>query len=276
MPDRTRRSDVNLIPIGTAIGAVALVAALLPNSPLGWLIAPRGNQVETQRAAMLLALLLWPAVASLIVQRRSLLGAVLYATGLVALWLAQDLVVLASFFTGTLAFALCVWRPRGGTLAVGGITLAMLLLAPLAGWLMSRYGGFLLPHEGDTLVGIWRDVTYALPSRLLHGFGFDASTALTRGDSGVLLGSPRNAALQIWLELGLVGVAIAAVALGVTVAALERVDEKARPAAMAVAAAAATMMYAGPAAWQSWWITELGLTAISLAFLARQRMREAN
>jgi hypothetical protein len=33
-------------------------------------------------------------------------------------------------------------------------------------------------------------------------------------------------------------------------------------------------MYASPAAWQNWWITELGLTAIALAFLARRAARE--
>ena len=104
----------------------------------------------------------------------------------------------------------------------------MLVFAPLIGWLMARYGGFLLPREGDELVGVWRDVTFSLPSRLVQGFGFNASTALERGVGGVILGSPRNAALQIWLELGIVGVLLAAAALYFSVFAVERVDDKAR------------------------------------------------
>jgi hypothetical protein len=274
MRQTSRRSDVNLIPIGVAIGAMTLVVEMLPDSPLAFLGSGRDSRIETQRAAMLIALLVWPAFASLIVQSRPVLAACLAVVTFSALWMVHDLVVLTAFFTGALAFALCSWRPRGGTLVIGGLTLAMLLLAPLVGWLMSRFGGFLLPREGDTLVQLWRDVTYALPTHLLQGFGFDASNALERGASGIILGSPRNAALQIWLELGLIGAALAAGALVVTMLAIEQVDEKARPAALAVTAAAATMMYAGPAAWQSWWATAVGLTAITLSFLSRRSARD--
>ena len=30
------------------------------------------------------------------------------------------------------------------------------------------------------------------------------------------------------------------------------------------------MMFAGLAAWQNWWLTSIGLTAITLAFLSRR------
>jgi exopolysaccharide production protein ExoQ len=274
MPDRTRRSDVNLIPIGTAIAAAMLAFECMPHSPLAGLSDPQENRVETQRAAMLLTLLVWPAVASLTVQARSWLAGLLVVVALGALWLARDLVVLSAFIAGGVAFSFALWRPRQGTVGVGGAIIAMLALAPLVGWVMARYGGFLLPREGDALVSIWRDVTFSLPSHLLQGFGFDASTALERGVGGALLGSPRNAALQLWLELGLVGVILSAGAVALGFVAIDRVDEKARPAAVAVGAAAAVIMFAGPATWQSWWITEVGLTAITLAFLARRSSRE--
>jgi hypothetical protein len=274
LKDRTRRSDVNLIPIGTAVAAMALALEFMPGSPLGSLTGADQGGPESRRAAMLLALLVWPAVASLTAQERSWQAALLVAVTLCALWFVRDLVVIAAFLAGAVVFELGALRPRAGTLAVGGATLAMLVFAPLIGWLMAHYGGFLLPREGDDLVSVWRDVTFSLPSHLVQGFGFEASGALERGTSGVLLGSPRNAALQIWLELGLVGVAMAALALLIALAGIEKVDLKARPAALAVCATAAIMMFAGLAAWQNWWISSLGLTAISLAFLSRRSTRE--
>jgi exopolysaccharide production protein ExoQ len=274
MRDRTRRSDVNLIPIGTGIAAILLALECLPHSPLSGFGDPVEGRIETQRAAVLVALLVWPAIASLTVQSRPWLAGLLAIVTLAALWLVRDLVVLAAFLAGGVAFGLGLWRPRSGTVGVGGALLAMLLLAPFIGWLMARYGGFLLPRAGDELVSVWRDVTYSLPSRLVQGFGFDSSGALERGVGGTLLGTPRNAALQIWLELGLVGVTLSAATLYFAIFAVERVDDKARAATLAVCATAAVIMFAGPAAWQNWWTTELGLTAIILAFLSRRSSRE--
>jgi exopolysaccharide production protein ExoQ len=267
---RTRRSDVNLIPIGAAIAAITLAAEFIPGSPVAWLTGSRGPDRESQRAAMLLALLAWPAIASLTTQGRRWQGALLAVVTAISLWLVRDLVVIASFIAGAIAFIVAIWRPRAATYGVGAAAIVMLVLSPLVGWVMARYGGFLLPREGDDLVGIWRDVTYSLPSHLFSGFGFDSSGALERGTSRVLLGSPRNAALQIWLELGLIGVALACLAIAMAIRGIEGIDEKARPAALAVCSGAGVMMFSGLASWQNWWLTSVGLTAITLAFLSRR------
>jgi hypothetical protein len=274
MRPRTRRSDVNLIPIGAGIAAITLAVECLPHSPLSSLGDGAETRIETQRAAMLVALLIWPAAAALIAQSRAWLAALLGVVTLAALWLVRDLVALGAFIAGAVVFALALWRPRSATVGVGGAIVAMIVLAPLIGWLMARYGGFLLPRAGDELVGIWRDVTFSLPSRLVQGFGFDSSGALERGVGGALLGSPRNAALQIWLELGLVGVVLAVAAAVFAASGVERFDGRARAATLGVAASAGVIMFAGSAAWQNWWMTELGLTAIALAFLSRRSRRE--
>ncbi len=267
---RTRRSDVNLIPIGAAFAAITLAAEFVPGSPVAWLTGSRGPDRESQRAAMLLTLLVWPAIASLRTQGRHWLGALLAVVTALSLWLVRDLVVIAGFIAGALTFAAAVWRPRAATAGVGATAIVMLVLSPLVGWMMARYGGFLLPREGDDLVGIWRDVTHSLPSHLFAGFGFDSSGALERGTSRVLLGSPRNAALQVWLELGLIGVALACAAIALAMRGLGAIDDKSRPAALAVASSAGVMMFAGLASWQNWWLTSVGLTVITLAFLSRQ------
>ena len=88
-------------------------------------------------------------------------------------------------------------------------------------------------------------------------------------DSWRWIASPRNAALQIWLELGVIGVILAAVALWFTFRGMDRDDDRSTPAALAFSATAVVVMFTGLAAWQTWWLMALGLTSVSLAFLAR-------
>ena len=87
------------------------------------------------------------------------------------------------------------------------------------------------------------------------------------------LGSPQNAALQLWLELGLVGVVLALIALFFGLRAIERGTEHMRPAAIAVLTAGGAMMFAGLVSWAIWWFTALGLAAILIAFVGRIRPR---
>jgi exopolysaccharide production protein ExoQ len=264
-----RFSDVNLIPIGLSIAAVALILEFLPYSPLRGLGEVAGENTESVRAAMLLALLIWPAVGAVLARGRSWQALLMCLVTILALWLVHSLVVFTAFLTGIMVMTTALWRPRLAARLVGIGALVLLVLAPLAGWLMARYGGFLLPAEGDHLVAVWRDVTFSLPTHLIAGYGFDASASLTRGVGGQLLASPRNAALQVWLELGLIGVLLAAMALWLTFRGMDRDDDRSVPAALAVSATAVVMMFAGLASWQTWWLMALGLTSVSLAFLAR-------
>ena len=266
---RVRFSDANLIPIGVAIASVTLILEYLPGSPLQGLGETGTEDAESTRAAMLMALLAWPAVGAVLARGRSWQALLICLVMILALWLVHDLVIFAAFIAGIVVMTLALWRRRAAALAMAISALVLLVLAPLAGWMMARWGGFLLPAEGDHLVALWRDVTYALPNHLLAGFGYDSSSSLTRGVGGQLLASPHNAALQIWLELGLVGVALAALALWLTLMGMNRDDDRSAPAALAVSASALVMMFAGLAAWQPWWLMALGLTSVSLAFLAR-------
>lgn len=266
---RVRFSDVNLIPLGVSFASVALILEFLPSSPISGVGEVGTEDTESARAAMLLALLIWPAVGAVLARGRSWQALLLCLVTILALWLVHNLVVFTAFIIGIMVMTLALVRPHLAARIVGIAALALLILAPLAGWLMARWGGFLLPAEGDHLVALWRDVTFALPQHLFGGFGYDSSSSLTRGIGGQILSSPRNAALQIWLELGLVGVALTAIALWFAFRGMDRDDNRATPAALAVSASAIVMMFSGLAAWQTWWLMALGLTSVSLAFLAR-------
>lgn len=272
LPEKTRPSDANLAPIGVAMATITLAASFLPGLPLGEVIGP-GSATETQRAAMLLVMLVWPATAALLARNRLWAAWAIAVALALTLWLVRDLVVIAAFVLSGAAFLAALWRPILAIRVAGAIAIALLLLAPGLGWLMSVYGGFLIPSQGDETVAVWRDVTHAIPSRPGLGWGFEASASLVRTISNTPLGSPRNAGLQLWLELGAVGVVLATIAIVVGLRAIERASLILRPTALAVFVAAGTMMFGGLAAWSVAWVTAIGLAVILTAFVGRIRPR---
>lgn len=266
--ERVRGSDVNLIPVGVAIAAVVLTVEVA--------LGPEPRILNAQRAALLIALLAWPGFTALMVRRRTWMALVLGALVLVVLWQVHDLVVLAGFLAGLVIFLVAQGRPDRALLLLGTKALGLLAFAPVIGSLMAEHGGRLLPRDGDELMAIWRDVTHSLWIQPVGGFGFDASLGLVRGPGGALLGSPRNAALQIWLELGLVGVGLSGLAIALGCLAVRRLARAARPPVLAAMTVALVAMFSGLASWQVWWVMMLGLTAISLAFVSRRVAREAS
>lgn len=80
---------------------------------------------------------------------------------------------------------------------------------------------------------------------------------------------PHSAAGQIWLELGLVGVAAITALLGLTIWRMKKFGHKA-DSAMAIATISATFLVANVSfgLWQSWWQASMWLVAVFLAAVA--------
>jgi glycosyltransferase involved in cell wall biosynthesis/O-antigen ligase len=145
--------------------------------------------------------------------------------------------------------------------------------AGLHHWLMANVD----PNWGYR-VEIWRYVSELIETRPLEGYGFDASRVI--GQSATLIPSfegktsflhPHNGMLQVWLELGLVGVAL----LSATAALGFRAFLKRKPNRLTLAAVCATVTTSAViwslsfGAWQGWWLAVLGLTAACTVVAAR-------
>ena len=125
---------------------------------------------------------------------------------------------------------------------------------------------------------IWTRYAWLIAERPILGHGMEAghvTAQLLAGtmdarDLGLLdFGHPHNFALQVWFELGLIGVGFAAVLLGLAVRAVSRAPGRLRPAAMATAAAIWTVAFVSHGAWQAWWWCLVGLVALLFAASAR-------
>lgn len=200
---------------------------------------------------------------------------------------------LAGFLLASLALLTFTFGPDAPLLAaMGGIVAGLAVIrwpkvAPrvlavsaglfilLAPWLVlaARNSGLLeaaqaaAPQSWADRIGYWGNAANWAAADPILGWGLDASRMFS---PGIKL-HPHDAALQIWMELGMVGALAAAIVWGMTFARLARP----RPGLIAGAQAAAAAAYFVIGAvsfgvWQEWWLALAALTAAACAAVRRQ------
>jgi O-antigen ligase len=170
------------------------------------------------------------------------------------------------------AVALLVWRfPAAGPRILGGLAASAFLATPLlvSSALALGLDARLAPYLSESWMqrlGYWQKAVEWIWARPLPGWGLDASRAF---GPGIRL-HPHNAALQIWMELGLIGAVAAAIVWAAIFTGLSRPARS--PAAAASAAAAAAYLVFGAVSfgvWQEWWLGLGALTALACILVLR-------
>jgi O-antigen ligase len=176
-----------------------------------------------------------------------------------------------------LIYGLARYAPRSavGALLIGAFL--ALAAAPVIGETLFRSISK-AAHErmsgasSEARVAIWRSFEVVVRERPLRGWGFGVSPVIaddprlrqidpdTRAMLGV--GHPHNAALQIWVELGAVGAALAFLVFAFLLRSIARLDAAAAAPRLALVAGAGMVALVGHGAWQGWWIACLGLAAV--------------
>lgn len=171
---------------------------------------------------------------------------------------ASDAPVLAVGLAVLVGGLVWVWprlAPKALALGAAGLVLIMplvILVARLSGL------GQGLPESWEQRVGYWTYAMVQIAEHPLRGWGLDAS----REFSPHIQLHPHNGALQVWLELGAVGAAIAALAWIFVFRRLAR-DDRSLVAAAAAGSAAVYLLFGviSFGAWQEWWLALAALTA---------------
>ncbi len=227
------------------------------------------------QGTFVVAVLFWPAAIGL--TRLTGRGGVL--VGLAALMLTMAALMFGAYapalalVAGLVAYVLTSSAPRVGPLLLSLATIAFTLAAPLIlGALRAPPG---IPLSWTARLDIWTFASARVLERPWFGWGLDASR--TFGPAVPL--HPHDAALQLWLELGVIGAALAAVfwAAVFWFAGVRAEDD--RPVGGAWAATAAAYLTLGALSfgvWQEWWLA-LGAVAFAAALaLARGWPRPAS
>lgn len=175
----------------------------------------------------------------------------------------------------TISYGLTRIGGKAGALVIAaGITAVALSWGALAS-LAWRHGeqAWLTAHANlnwGYRVEIWNRVFELIGARPWIGYGFDSARLVAQGP-GVSFLHPHNGLLQVWLELGTVGVALL---LGWAAAALWAYLKAPRdPRGLATCAATITALSVfwliSFGIWQGWWLAAIGLSFSALILSER-------
>ncbi len=268
LPERSKTSNLYLIPIGLFLSVLATLALVLTN----FANFRSGSDIETsllQRSVITLVLLIWPALGVLSLRERWMtagLLAILIAVAAIAAWARISLLAMAiSALTFAAAMSQPLWTARIVALIFAALVAAAPAWALLLRFFVNATG--LLPNIAAPMI-VWADLMAHEGPRLITGHG------LVMAVRGVALGilpaeSPTSLLFEIWYDLGIVGAwSFAALILAVFSAA-GRTPANVAPALLAGLVAALTIAIFGLATEQIWWVTLVAIDALAFASLVK-------
>lgn len=259
--------------LGMALVLLGIEGAL--DFPLRRMIGSDPQSFRLNRPQMMIAMLIWPALLVLVAYGYRLWATLLVLLALGVMATSQAGAALFGVLVGLMAWGLATWLPRLVGWLIAGTAVVALAGAP---WLMRIVNDVIPPALHDRLAqmsshirgDIWHAFAMLIPMHPIGGFGLDATRVMhllpeaaqvaepLRGFLNV--GHPHNAALQIWIELGAVGAALALIALALGLRGLLRLKGRGRALALAAFSAGFAIAYVSHGAWQAWWIATLVLT----------------
>jgi O-antigen ligase len=283
-PPRGRRL---WIPVGLAVGVALCAVDLLLDMRVHALVRGRlGPDPSADTLALLnrthvaLAALVWPAVLALWALGFRVLGALLPVALGVLLSAGESQSGSLGLMVGVLALGAAAAFPRLAVRLAGILTAALVLATPalkLAAHGLVDAALATLPWSFVQRLEIWRFAAERVLERPILGWGLDSARVIGEGktvvlnqvEMGVLPLHPHDAFLQIWLELGLVGVLPALALMLLALRGIGRLPPTALPPALAAYASVAAMASVSYGVWQVWWLGAMILGAAGIVIAAR-------
>lgn len=240
---------------------------------IGQVVRPDYAVKNVAQGLYVVTLLAPPALLAAPRQVRPWLGGV-FLLGITAPSLAfgYDAPLLA-LACAILAAGLVLALPVRGPQVLAALSAGAFLLAPVLAAGAFRLGldtrlAPMLSESWLQRIGYWRRAVEWIHAKPLPGWGLDASRAF---GPGIRL-HPHDAALQIWMELGLIGAVAAAIVWASLFSGLSRPVRT--PAAAAAAATATVYLVFGAVSfgvWQEWWLALGALSALACILVLRAR-----
>ncbi|WP_243367675.1 O-antigen ligase family protein [Microvirga solisilvae] len=183
-----------------------------------------------------------------------------------------------------IAFPLAWFLPRLVFALAGLGFLAAFCLSPFIGFISAQV---MTPAMHQQLASghskdreqLWQSFGYVVQEDPLLGGGFGVSPRMPDTEVAqkvpathrrmLNIGHPHNAALQIWVELGVVGAVLSLLIAFLTLRSLWNMPHLTRSASMALMAGAAPVALVGHGAWQGWWAASLGAAIIWMQAASR-------
>jgi O-antigen ligase len=280
--------------IGGTVTGLALTALFIASSGVlsAWfgITTFTGHELDRlNRTATVVAMLVWP-VALIVAQfyGRYAAAAVITLSAL-TLFVLSPSTPLVAFIVGIFGFGIAWFSQRWGKrfllFAFAGSVIVIPLLDVLApivvDTLVSVHPS---PNSEIHRIRIWEFAASRIFEHPIIGWGLDASRVIPGGHEQVFMFQsgdsrltgqamplhPHNALIQIWLELGIVGVILIGGIFSLIVLSVpDSMENRAGPATMiATTACGFAIAQLGFGIWQGWWMATLGLMVMIIVAIA--------
>lgn len=242
-------------------------------------------EMSVGRGQISYAQLLWPMAAlSIVTVKRGWVLAVLCFVGLAISAQFNNLSIIIPTLGLAAGFAAVAWwKPRIGIILAFSLAIASILFAPVLGILSGLVDADLLqkiPLSWEHRLRMWAYSWELIQQAPLIGNGFDSARVFGEltfrapdgRDITVMSMHPHNIGLQIWLETGGVGVALA---VGFLLALIKPVLKSCQNPVRAFATAGLIVTIATSGAvtigvWQHWWWALIVFVASMISFLPKK------
>jgi len=275
-----RRQIAFATAIGTGIGLVLLLAEVATDQVLlragrALLGAREPMPVMMNRAATVAALMVWPAAYALHRLRGLWLALTFVVVALVTLWFLENTTALLAGLAGLLVCALAWVAPQAVRRLVIAGSIAGILTAPFAVSMLAKREELHLQIKPSAVhrLMIWQFTVDRIDERPWLGWGLESARELPGGGKEITFRTrdgewtrqslplhTHNAALQIRVELGILGSVLFAILVAAIGFALGRIVERADHAVrLALLATALTVSMASYGVWQFWWLAAVAI-----------------
>ena len=271
LPERTKISNLYLLPAGVVVAAVATFVLVFVG-PASF----RGPDTESSmmdRSVITLVLLVWPALGVLSLRERwAMAGALAIIVTIVAV-AAWTPIALAAMAAGALTFSTSTSKPARAARQLAAIFAGFMLLAPLLPLGFALWPGPQGEAEGVTAsLLVWGDLVRNEWARLITGHGLDMATR------GVAVGflppeTPNTILFEIWYDLGIIGAVASSILVACAFLAAGRASPGLAPFLLAGFVAVLSIMVLGLSTAQLWWVSLVSLEAIAFALVLRGQHR---
>lgn len=269
--------------VGLVLGVGLAAIELATGGVLGALFTDRPYRAtRLNQASMSFAVLLLPVSAGLIAFGQTVLGVLLAAAAAATVWALAGTAAKAVLVAG-IPMTLLLYRVRRPIARAAAVVSAVAIItAPLSFARLERLPG--LGEIADTVkvsaghrLLIWSFAGDRIAERPLTGWGLDSSRAIPGGGDPIRAGEswmplhPHNAALQLWLELGVPGVVLFALLVALAWYALASAPWPRLFAAAAGGALTTGLVgcFATYGIWQEWWLGTLWFSLFLILVMAQ-------
>jgi O-antigen ligase len=244
------------------------------------------------RAATVAALMVWPAAYAIHRWRGFWPALAFVFVALIALWFLENTTAFLAGLVGlgVCALALAAPQPVRRLMIAGSV--AGILAAPLAVSLLAEREDLHLQIKPSAVhrLMIWQFTVDRIDERPWLGWGLESARELPGGDKEITFTTrdgtwtrqslplhTHNAALQLRVELGILGAVLFAILVAAIGFALGRiVDRPGHAVRLALLATTLTVSMASYGIWQFWWLAAIALALVAMVGVGLPDLKETD